>query len=233
MRARSIAESFVFAGRGLVYILRRHQHARIQLLLGALVLFLGAVAGASALQMVALTCVVALVLIAEALNSAVEAVVNLSAPTYNPVARAAKDAAGAAVMVACAAAVVTGLLVFAQAGRVRWLLGGTIAQRLEYAQVALVGLVVVAALVAVAKATGGRGTLMRGGAVSLHSGAACFLAAAAWYMGGTVASALAAAMLAVLVCQSRVQGGIHSAREVIAGAALALVVALGLFSLVR
>jgi diacylglycerol kinase (ATP) len=136
-------------------------------------------------------------------------------------------------MVACAAAVVTGLLVFAQAGRVRWLLGGTIAQRLEYAQVALVGLVVVAALVAVAKATGGRGTLMRGGAVSLHSGVACFLAAAAWYMGGTVASALAAAMLAVLVCQSRVQGGIHSAREVIAGAALALVVALGLFSLVR
>ena len=231
MRARNVAESFLFATHGMMYVLRRHRHARVQLLLGALVLVLGVLLGASALQMAALVGAVALVLIAEAINTAIEAVVNLAAPTYNALARAAKDAAGAGVMVACATAVVIGALVLLNAGRVRTFLGWTAGQPMGHAQVALVGLVVVALPVAVAKSLGGRGTLTRGGAVSLHSGAACFLALAAWYMGGTIGSVAAAAMLAVLVCQSRVQGGIHSAGEVIRGAALALVVALGLFEL--
>ncbi len=54
----------------------------------------------------------ALVLVAELVNTAVEAAVDLAAPTPHPLAEAAKDAAAAAVLVAAAGAVAVGMAVF-------------------------------------------------------------------------------------------------------------------------
>ena len=53
---------------------------------------------------------IALVLIAELLNTALETVVDLVSPDDHPLAKAAKDIAAGAVLVAAAAAVVIGLL---------------------------------------------------------------------------------------------------------------------------
>lgn len=53
---------------------------------------------------------IALVLVAELFNSALEAVVDLASPADHPLAKQAKDIAAAAVLVAAAAAVAIGLL---------------------------------------------------------------------------------------------------------------------------
>lgn len=231
MRAKNIGESFRFASSGLLQVLQRHAHARAQLLMGSGVLIAGYALGASPLQMTALVMAVAVVVMAEVFNSAVEMAVNLASPRYNPMAKAAKDMAGAGVMVASIGAMAVGGLVFAHARHVQRLLGRTLPPRSGYLDAVVVGIVVVILLVAVAKAKWSGGTLFKGGAVSLHSGVAVFLALAVWYLGASVASGVAASVLAGLVCQSRIQAGIHSIAEVTWGAGLALVMGLGLFQL--
>ena len=55
---------------------------------------------------------IGLVWMAELMNTAVEAVVDLVSPEFNPLAKVAKDTAAAAVLAASLAASVVGLLVF-------------------------------------------------------------------------------------------------------------------------
>jgi diacylglycerol kinase (ATP) len=231
MRARNIGESFRFAASGLLEVLRRHAHARAQFLLGSLVLIGGYAVGATPLQMAALVAAVALVILAETLNSAIEMAVNLASPEYSAMAKAAKDMAGAGVMVASTAAVAIGALVFTHTRLVQRTLGATLPARSGYVEAVIVGVIVVILLVAVVKAKWGGGTLLEGGAASLHSGVAVFLAVAIWYLGASVASGILGTILAGLVCQSRIQAGIHSIAEVIWGAGLALVLGTGLFQL--
>jgi diacylglycerol kinase (ATP) len=233
MRAKNIFQSFRFASSGLLQVLQRHAHSRAQFLLGGIVLIAGYALGASPLQMAALVVAVALVIMAETVNSAIEMTVNLASPSFSPMAKAAKDMAGAGVMVASVAAITIGGLVFAHTRLVQHLLGEPLPERSGYVEAALVGVIVVIILVAVAKAKWGGGTLIEGGAISLHSSVAVFLALGVWYLGASVASAIMATLLAGLVCQSRVQAGIHSIAEVMWGAGLALVLGLGLFQFLR
>ena len=54
---------------------------------------------------------IALVLILEGLNTAVEAAVDLSSPNFHPLAKAAKDLAAAMVLIASLASLAVGLLI--------------------------------------------------------------------------------------------------------------------------
>jgi diacylglycerol kinase len=54
---------------------------------------------------------IALVLILEGLNTAVEAAVDLSSPNFHPLAKAAKDLAAAMVLIASIASLAVGLLI--------------------------------------------------------------------------------------------------------------------------
>jgi len=81
----------------------------------------------------------------------------------------------------------------------------------------------------VAKVRGGKGTLMRGGVVSAHAAIAAFLAAVVYHVSHNVLAVGAAALLALLVFQSRVEAGIHTVREVILGAVWAVAVAVFMF----
>ena len=74
------------------------------------------VAGAALLRLPALSCALlalatALVLTAELLNTALEALVDLASPVEHPLAKQAKDVAAAAVLIASAAAVATAAFV--------------------------------------------------------------------------------------------------------------------------
>lgn len=68
--------------------------------------------GVSALEWAALAMAIALVMAAEALNTAIEHVVDLASPEWHPLARDAKDVAAAAVLICSIGAAVVGLLVF-------------------------------------------------------------------------------------------------------------------------
>jgi diacylglycerol kinase (ATP) len=93
--------------RGVATAWREQRNFRIEAALGAAALALAGWLGAS-LVPVLLCC--GLVLVAEAANSAVEALVDLASPARDPRAGRAKDVAAGAVLLAAATSVAVGLI---------------------------------------------------------------------------------------------------------------------------
>jgi diacylglycerol kinase (ATP) len=109
---RSLLASFRYAFGGLRYFFATQRNAQIHVLISACVVALGAVLGLERWEWLALVIMIALVLAAEALNTAIEAAVDVATSQYHPMARVAKDVAAGAVVLCAAGAVVVGCLVF-------------------------------------------------------------------------------------------------------------------------
>jgi diacylglycerol kinase len=107
----NIARSFYFAFAGLRYLFRTQRNARIHLLLGIVACALGAWLGITRVEWAVLVFTIALVLILEGLNTAVEAAIDLASPEIHPLAKAAKDLAAGMVLIAALASVAVGLLI--------------------------------------------------------------------------------------------------------------------------
>jgi diacylglycerol kinase (ATP) len=115
------------------------------------------------------------------------------------------------------AALIVGYLVFyegiTRAGASVSVAVATVPRNLVVVVIALVGIGTI-----FAKAlAGGRGSPLQGGAVSGHAALAFAGATLIALLNHTLVVALIAYFLAVLVSQSRVEGGIHSLREVAYG----------------
>ena len=108
-RAQRFARSVGFALRGAAYAWRTQAHLRFEAL-AAVVAIAAAVVLETGVAAVVLAC--ALVLVAELVNTAVEATVDLIAPAPDPRAAIVKDVAAGAVLVAALGAVGVGLAVF-------------------------------------------------------------------------------------------------------------------------
>ena len=111
MRAQGLAAAFGFALRGIAYAWRSQRNVRIQAAVAVAVVLVGAWLRVGALEWALLIMAMAMVLTAELLNTAIEAVVDLVSPQTNPLAGAAKDACAAGVVVAVVGSVLLGLLV--------------------------------------------------------------------------------------------------------------------------
>lgn len=109
---RSLGETFRAAFAGLGNLLRAERNIYIHLGIAAAVLVLAALLGAALWEWVALTLTIALVLVTETVNTAVETLVDLVSPEKRPLAGRVKDLAAAAVLLAAFFAVVVGGLIF-------------------------------------------------------------------------------------------------------------------------
>jgi diacylglycerol kinase len=103
--------SFGFAGAGLAYLVRTQPNFRVHLLAAVAVVSVGLIVGATGVELGVLILAIGLVLVGEALNTALEALVDLASPAVHPLAKAAKDAAAAGVLLAAAVAALTGLVI--------------------------------------------------------------------------------------------------------------------------
>ena len=110
-RRHGIVKSFGFAFAGLWFLLRTQRNARIHVIVGAAACGLAAWLGISRVEWAVLVFTIALVIILEGLNTAVEAAIDLASPDIHPLAKAAKDLAAGMVLVATIASVAVGLLV--------------------------------------------------------------------------------------------------------------------------
>jgi diacylglycerol kinase (ATP) len=115
-------QAFGHALRGVARLLRTQPHARFHALATVVVVALGVVLNLSTWRWAAVVGAIALVVVAEALNTAVEFAVDLASPDWHELARDAKDVAAGAVLLASIAAVVLGVLAFAQPLHALWLL---------------------------------------------------------------------------------------------------------------
>jgi diacylglycerol kinase (ATP) len=231
-RVHRLGASFRNAMDGLVHVLRTQPHMRWHFLIIMAVLLLSIILTVSKVELLFLAVAIALVLLAELVNTAVETAVDLAMDTYHPLAKVAKDVAGAAVLVASAAAAFIGGLIFLDREKLGHLLSFGTRVRPHATHVAIVGLAIVAVLIVLGKLYGRRGTLLRGGIISGHAALGFFLFASVYYLSQDFLVRVLALLLALLVCQSRVDAGIHTLREVFFGALLALVVSILLFQII-
>jgi diacylglycerol kinase (ATP) len=227
---KHLGESFSRAFDGLSHVLWTQRTIRLQFIIMLLVCVLGYYAQLQATQFLFLFSSIALVIIAEIFNTALEVVVNMVTETYHPLARVAKDVAAAGVLVASMYALVVGGFVFLPLMKIRPVmihgpLGAPVPDD-ELAIMVLLGIFLLFIIVPLAKVRIGHGHLLRGGAVSGHAAVAFLLCAAIVIASGFhPLPSLLAFVLAILVAQSRVEGKIHTLAEVLWGAGVALVLA--------
>lgn len=119
---RRFFRSFVAAGAGLWTCVRQERNFRIHMVVAAYVLGFAPFFSLSRGEWAALCGVIALVLSLEAVNTAVERAVDLACPRPHPLAKAAKNAAAGAVLVAALGAVGTAVCLFWRADGWRALL---------------------------------------------------------------------------------------------------------------
>ncbi len=228
MSNKHLGESFVHAFEGLSHVLWTQKHVRFQMIIVILVLLLSYVLKLDKLQVLFVLSAIAMVLIAELFNTAIEVVVNMVTETYHPLAKIAKDVAAAGVLIASMYAFLVGCTVFLNTKTIStWLQGAPVdaTTQSNLVVLALLGIALVCILVPLAKIRIGHGTILRGGAVSGHSASAFVLCAAIFIASGkNPLISIMALALAILVAQSRVEGKIHTLSEVLWGATVALVV---------
>ncbi|HET7449865.1 MAG TPA: diacylglycerol kinase [Gaiellaceae bacterium] len=234
-RAPTILDSFNFAFEGIIHVLRTQRNLRIHFGVAVAVLILALIVDVTKIELIALLLSVTFVLIAEMLNTAVEAAIDIATTSFDPMAKLAKDIAAGAVLIAAVNALAVGYIVFS--GKVADRSSNLLDRlRHEPAELTLVALVLTIIIVIATKAYTGRGTPLRGGAPSGHAALAFAGWMAATYVAGQdhrfLISSIALIM-AILVAQTRVESGVHSALEVTYGAlvgALATLVVFQVFS---
>jgi diacylglycerol kinase (ATP) len=233
-RAQTLLESFNFAFEGIIHVLRTQRNMRIHFLAAVIVLVAGLAIGVSKLELIALLLAIAFVFITEMINSALEQAIDVATTSFDPLAKLAKDVAAGAVLIATVNAIAIGYLVFSSEVADR---SSRLLDRLRDApaQLTLIALVVTIILVIAAKAYTGRGTPLRGGLPSGHAA----VAFAGWMastliIGDSHHRFLISSLtfiMALLVAQTRVESGIHSALEVTYGGVLGALVTLAVFQL--
>jgi diacylglycerol kinase (ATP) len=233
-RPPSIVESFNFAFEGVIHVLRTQRNMRLHFLVAVIVLVWALFAGVTKLELIALLLAISFVLIAEMVNTAIEAAIDVATTSFDPMAKLAKDIAAGSVLIAAVNAIAVGYLVFS----------GEVADRSSRfldrlsnapAELTLVALVITILLVIATKALTGRGTPLRGGLPSGHAA----LAFAGWMAitlvlddsGHRFLISTLAFVMALLVAQTRVESGVHSFVEVTYGALLGSLVTLALFQI--
>lgn len=109
-RAASRLASFRHAFAGWWYVLRTQHNAWIHAVASVAILAVALWLGLERIEWAILILTIAVVWVAEFVNTAVESSVDLLSPDIHPLAKAAKDIAAAAVLIASLAAVLVGLL---------------------------------------------------------------------------------------------------------------------------
>jgi diacylglycerol kinase (ATP) len=231
-RPPSLLESFNIAFEGIIHVLRTQRNMRLHFLIAVGVLIAALSFDVGRMELIVLLLAIAFVLIAEMVNTAIEAAVDVASTSFDPMAKLAKDIAAGAVLIAAINAVAVGYLVFS----------GQVAERSSRfldrlsrapAELTLIALMLTIIVVIGTKALTGRGTPLRGGLPSGHAA----VAFAGWMAVTLVLDdsshrfliSSLTFIMALLVAQTRVESGVHSAVEVLYGGLLGALLTLGIF----
>lgn len=104
--------SFRYALSGWLYMLRYQKNTRIQAVATLAVVLLGLWLGIAPGEWAIIILTVSVVWMAEFINAAIEAAVNVASPEFHPMAKVGKDVAAAAVLLGAVSSALIGLLIF-------------------------------------------------------------------------------------------------------------------------
>jgi diacylglycerol kinase (ATP) len=221
----------------MISAVRTQRNMRFHVVVAVLVLVASLLVGVSKLELAVLVLTIMLVFVTEMFNTAMEFIVDLATKEYHPLAKLAKDVSAGAVLISSVGAVLVGYLVLADD------LGPLSLATLESirrspAHLTLVALGVVVLVVLLGKALTHSPNSFAGGMPSGHAAvafagwvAASFIAVeggAGSYAGLISVISL---LMALLVCQSRVESGLHCVYQVVVGAVIGALVATAAFQM--
>ena len=234
---QGVARSFEHAYRGMISAVRTQRNMRFHVVVAVLVLVASLLVGVSRIELAFLILTILLVFVTELFNTAMEFVVDLATKEYHPLAKLAKDVSAGAVLVSSVGAVLVGYLVLADD------LGPLSLATLESirrspAHLTLVSLGVTVLIVLLGKALTHSPNTFAGGMPSGHAAvafagwvAASFIAVEAGTGSYAGLVSVISLLMALLVCQSRVESGLHSVYQVIVGAVIGILITTAAFQL--
>ena len=230
MKTQPLFRSFNYAIDGVIYVLRTQRNMRVHLAIAALVLLLSLVLGVDSIQFIILLIVIALVIISELFNTAIESAIDVTTNTYDPLAQIAKDVAAAAVLVSTLVAVTAGYLIFFP--KLNSFTLRTLDQvRQSPIHVTAIALILVIIMVMWTKSRTMTGTWLRGGWPSGHSAIAGSLFTAIALISKNALLATLALLMAFLVFQSRREAKFHSALQIVSGGLIGVLITVIIFQL--
>ncbi len=104
--------SFKFAFQGVAELFKSQVNARIHLFFAILACLAGFILKISSIEWAIIVLCIALVIAAEAFNTALEYITDLVSPDYHPLAGKVKDVAAAAVLILAIGAAIVGGIIF-------------------------------------------------------------------------------------------------------------------------
>jgi diacylglycerol kinase (ATP) len=219
-----------FAVEGILQAAKTQRHVRYHFFSAAAVLLLSYVIGVSRIEFLLIAISVIVVLMAEMLNTAVEALVDLISPGEREKARIAKDIAAGAVLVTVFGVAVIGYIILFPYLRDFFQQGLHIAKHSKE-EIAMIALIIVVILVVITKAYFGKGLPLRGGMPSGHAALAFSAWVATTYITENFIVSLLSFVIAALIAHSRVLTRAHTPWEVVLGSLMGASVTFLLFRL--
>ena len=107
-------KSFAHAWNGIRILFGEETNARIHVVIGAVVLLMGLLFNIDRFEWLAILGTIGLVLITEAVNTAIERLSNHVTPERHPQIKVVKDLAAGAVLISAVIAVLVGIIVFGE-----------------------------------------------------------------------------------------------------------------------
>jgi len=230
MKPRNFVESANLAMEGIFHAAKTQRHMRYHLWAAGAVILLSLLLGVTRMEFLILTFIILLVLLAEMVNTAIEAIVDLASPDYNPLAKIAKDVSAGAVFLASAGAVITGYLILFP--YIKQPFTGVI-QSVEDASehLTLIAVILVVIAVVLIKAHSRTGRPFYGGLPSGHSAVSFSISTSVVFLTQNALISVLTFVLAMMVAYSRVSLGIHTIREIVLGALLGMIITVLLFQI--
>lgn len=228
MKNRNLTDSFNNAINGIAYTIRTERNMKIHMVAAIAVLILSLFFKLTRAEFLVICITVAVVIICELFNTAVEVLVDIIVDVYHPKAGIVKDVAAGAVLVSAFLALIVGYFIFFDRVSTEIATGITKIKQSPM-HVTIIALVITIVLVLSAKAFLKKGTPFKGGMPSGHSAIGFAVTTAILLWTGNVKVAALSFIVWLLLVQSRLEAKIHSILELLAGAVLGFLVTLLLF----
>ena len=232
MQFKKLVDSFNSAINGIINTVRTERNMKIHLVAAILVLIACFFFDISKMEFLILAITITMVMAAEVVNTAIEAVVDMSTNYYHPLAKIAKNAAAGAVLITAINAVIVGYVIFwDKLTNISYVLVHKVKNSQPYT--VLIILVILTLATIIVKAIFGEGTPLKGGMPSGHSALSFSIATVIALLTEEPICIMLSYVMAFITAQSRVDSEVHSLVEVIVGGIFGTLLTIFVFTIFK
>jgi len=220
---RKFIDSMNFSLSGIIHAFKTEKNMRSHFIIAVVVITASVLLHVTRFELIAVVLSITLVMFAELVNTAVEAVVDLVTEEYHELARVAKNVAAGAVTLTAVNALVVGYLVFYRKISAFKLTSisffSDLSAHITFASLAIVVIVIIAVK---SRQNVKNVSYLQGGMPSGHTAIAFSLFMAVTLISNQLIVSGVTLILALIVAESRLETKVHKVSEVVVGALIGI-----------